>query len=413
MVFKFNITSLVLLLSVACVASASDQIPGKMPEGPVAIVGATLHPVSGDVIEKGTILFEDGKITAIGEKVKVPKKAEVIKADGKHVYPGLFEPYTRIGLTEYAAVRASNDYRETGMMNPNVKANVAVNPDSEIIPVTRSNGVLLALSAPAGGLLAGQGAVMQLDGWTYEDMTVKPRAVMAAAMRGDGDRDRLEEFFDEARQYAAAKKAGVEIAHDMRLEAMDAVLAGEQPIVIEVDQWEDIIRAVTFAEKQKVKLIVLGGYDAPKCADVLKRANVPVIISAVHRTPRSPDEPYDGAYTLAKELKEKGIKFCISGYDRAATWNSRNLPYHAATAAAFGLSKEDAIRSITLSPAEILGVADRVGSLEVGKDATLIVCDGDPMEAATDTEQAWIGGKPVDLNNSQKMLYDKYQQKYE
>lgn len=413
MFFNRKFLAFALLLSVAGWASASDQIPGKMPEGPVAIVGATIHTVSGDVIEKGKIVFENGKITGIGAKQGIPKDAQIIKAEGKHIYPGLFEPYTRIGLTEYSAVRASNDYRESGSLNPNVKANVAVNPDSEIIPVTRSNGVLLALSAPSGGLLAGQGAVMQLDGWTYEDMTVKPLAAMVTSLHGEGDRERLEAFFDEARQYASGKKAGVEIAHDMRLEAMGTVLAGEQPIVIEADHWDDIVRAVTFAEQQKVKLIVLGGYDAPKCADVLKRADVPVIISAVHRKPLSIDDPYDGAYTLAKQLKEKGIKFCISGYDRSSTWNARNLPYHAATAAAFGLSKEDAIRAITLSPAEIFGVADKVGSLEKGKDATLIVCDGDPMEASTQVESAWIAGKPVDLNNSQKMLYEKYQKKYE
>ena len=297
MFINIKLLSIVLLLTAVGMVSASDQVPGKMPEGPVAIVGATIHPVSGDAIKKGTILFENGKIVAVGKKVKVPKSAEVIQAEGKHVYPGLFEPYTRIGLTEYPAVRASNDYRETGTLNPNVKANVAVNPDSEIIPVTRSNGVLLALSAPSGGLLAGQGAVMQLDGWTYEDMTVHPRAVMVTSLRGERNRESLEEFFNEAKQYAAALKAGVDIRHDMRLEAMDAVLSGEQPIVIEADQWEDIVRAVNFAEKQKVKLIILGGYDAPKCAEVLKRAEVPVIISAVHRTPLHVDEPYDGAYT--------------------------------------------------------------------------------------------------------------------
>lgn len=413
MVFRYVLFSFVFLFSTAAVASASDQIPGEMPEGPVAIVGATIHTVSGDVIEKGTVLFDQGKITAVGKDVEVPEAASVVKAEGKHVYPGLFESYSRIGLTEFASIRASNDFNETGSINPNVKAHVAVNPDSEIIPVTRSNGVLLAVTAPSGGTIPGQAAVIQLDGWTYEDMTLKPEVAMAVGIRGDRDMEQLEEILQQAKQYAAAKKNDVEIQHDMRLEAMGKVVSGEQPIVVDADRWEDIVRAVNFAEKQDVKLIIMGGYDAPKCAEVLKRADVPVIISAVHRTPLSIDEPYDGAYTLAKRLQEKGIRFSISGYDRSNSWNVRNLPYHAGTAAAFGLSKEDAIRAITLSPAEILGVADRVGSIEVGKDATLIVCDGDPLETFTHTESAWIAGKPVDLNNKQKMLYDKYQKKYE
>ena len=413
MVFRYSLLSLVLFLSTAVVASASDQIPGKMPEGPVAIVGATIHPVSGDVIEKGTVLFDQGKITAVGEEVEVPEGAHVIQAEGKHVYPGLFESYSRIGLTEFSSIRASNDFNETGSINPNVKAHVAINPDSEIIPVTRSNGVLLAVTAPSGGTIPGQAAVIQLDGWTYEDMTVKPEVAMAVGIRGDRDIEQLEEILQQAKQYAAAKEKEVEIQHDMRLEAMGKVITGEQPIIVDADRWEDIVRAVTFAVKNDLKLIVMGGYDAPKCAEVLKRADVPVIISAVHRTPLSIDEPYDGAYSLAKRLQDKGIRFSISGYDRSNSWNVRNLPYHAATAAAFGLSKEDALRAITLSPAEILGVADRVGSIEVGKDATLILCDGDPLETFTHTESAWIGGKPVDLSNKQKMLYDKYQKKYE
>ncbi|WP_233200217.1 amidohydrolase family protein [Blastopirellula marina] len=413
MIFRYSLLSCIVLFSATVVASASDQVPGKMPEGPVAIVGATIHPVSGDVIEKGTVLFDQGKITAVGKDVEVPEGAEVVKAEGKHVYPGLFEPYSMIGLVEFSSIRATKDYNETGTNNPNVKAHVAINPDSEVIPVTRSNGVLLAVTAPTGGLIPGQAAVIQLDGWTYEDMTVQPEVAMAVGIRSERDTEQLEEILQQAKQYAAAKENDVEIQHDMRLEAMGRVITGEQPIIVEADRWEAIVRAVNFAEKQDLKLIILGGYEAPKCAELLKRADVPVIISAVHRTPMSIDEPYDGAYTLAKRLQDKGIRFCISGYDRSNYWNTRNLPYHAGTAAAFGLSKEDAIRAITLSPAEILGVADRVGSIEEGKDATLILCDGDPLETFTHTESAWIAGKPVDLSNKQKMLYEKYQKKYE
>ncbi|MEW4564561.1 amidohydrolase family protein [Bremerella sp. JC770] len=409
----FRLLSIVLLAAVASVSSASDQVPGAMPKGAVAIVGATIHPVSGPVIQQGVLVFENGKITAVGQEVKVPKSAEVIQAKGKHVYPGLFEPYSRIGLTEISSVRASDDYRESGSLNPNVKAHVSVDPDGEIIPVTRSNGVLLTMTAPAGGLISGQSAVLQLDGWTYEDMTVKPRAGMIVSLDSQQEKERLEEFFDEARRYHQGQQAKSKLLHDARLESMDKVLSGKQPIIIQANRENAITRAVTFANDQQVKLVIFGGYDAPRCRELLKKHDVPVIVSAIHRNPSRRDDPYDAAYTLPKRLQEAGIRFCISGYERSNSWNVRNLPYHAATAVAFGLGKEDAMRAITLSPAEILGVADRVGSLEKEKDATLFICDGDPLEAATQVESAWIGGKPVDLSNKQTMLYDKYQQKYE
>ncbi|PQO35261.1 imidazolonepropionase [Blastopirellula marina] len=406
---------LLTLFAFAClvgVSAASDQIPGALPKGPVAIVGATIHPISGPAIKKGVLIFEKGKITAIGEKIEVPKDAHVIKAAGKHVYPGLFEPYSRIGLTEISSVRASNDYRESGSLNPNVKAHVSVDPDGEIIPVTRSNGVLLAMTAPSGGLISGQCAVMQLDGWTYEDMTLLPRAGMIVSMDSEEEKERLESFFDEARRYYQGQQAKSKILHDARLDSMDKVLRGEQPIILHADRANDITRAITFANQQKVRLVIFGGYDAVKCQELMKQYDIPVIISAIHRNPRRRDDPYDAAYSLAKRLQDAGIRFCISGYERSNAWNVRNLPYHAATAVAFGLSNEDAMRAITLSPAEILGVGERVGSLEKGKDATLFICDGDPLEAATQIQTAWIAGKPVDLSNKQTILYEKYQQKY-
>lgn len=408
-----KLLTIAILSTLAAAVAASEQIPGVLPKGPVAIVGATLHPVSADAIPKGTIVFEDGKITALGDKVKVPPKATIIKADGKHVYPGLFESRSRIGLVEIDAIKATRDFDESGLLNPNAKAHVSVDPDSEIIPVTRSNGVLLAMSSPAGGLIAGQSAVLQLDGWTFEELTLKPRTAMIVSMRSESDRKSLEKFFDKARHFAQAVAADVDVTHDERLSAMVDVIEGKQPIIIEADRWDAITRAVTFANEQNVKLILFGGYDAPKCAELLKTHDVPVIISAIHRKPLSRDDPYDASFTLPKRLQELGIRFSISGYDRSEGSNTRNLPYEAATAAAFGLSPENAIRAITLSPAEILGVADHVGSLEVGKDATLFLCDGNPLEAATHTEAAWIAGKPVDLDDKHKRLRQKYEQKYE
>ncbi len=397
----------------ASVTIASDQIPGAMPKTPVAIVNATIHPISGPVVEKGTLLFDDGKITAVGTDVKLPKNTQKIDGKGKHVYPGMFEPYSRVGLTEISSVRASNDYRESGSLNPNVRAHVSVDPDGETIPVTRSNGVLLNMTAPTGGLISGQSAVMQLDGWTYEDMTLLPEAAMIVSLHDAHDAEHLETLFDEARQYAKAKEEKVAVRQDVRLDSLAKLVSGEQPMIISANRSSEINRAVAFANDQQLKLIILGGYDAVECRELLKKYDVPVIISAIHREPRRRDEPYDTAYTLAKRLQDAGVRFCISGYERSNSWNVRNLPYHAATAAAFGLSRDDAMRAITLSPAEILGVADRVGSLEAGKDATLFICDGDPLEAPTQIESAWIAGKPVDLTNKQTMLNDKYRQKYQ
>lgn len=413
MILKYILPALLFIQLASASLEAHDQTPGRLPETPIAIVGGTIHPVSGPPIERGTLVFDQGKITAIGENITVPANAQVIEAKDSHVYPGLFEPLSLIGLTEISAVRASNDYREVGSLNPNVSAHLSINPDSEIIPVTRSNGVLLTMTAPSGGLIAGQASVIQLDGWTYEEMTLKPNAVMIGSIRSDADAERLAEFFEKARRYLKAKQASPGIPHDVRLSALQPLLAGKQPLLIQADRWSDIVRAVTFAANEDIKLIIFGGYDAPKCAALLKKHEVPVILSAVHRTPASRDEPYDGAYTLPQTLLELEIPFCISGHERSNSWNVRNLPYHAGTAVAFGLSREEAIKAITLSPAKILGVDDRVGSLEVGKDATLIICDGNPLETTTNTTAAWIAGRPVDLNNKQKRLYEKYQRKYE
>lgn len=405
--------ALLVCLITSPATSASDQIPGKLPDGPVAIVNATIYPMNAPVIKKGTIVFDDGKITAIGKDVDVPENAQKISGKKLHVYPGLFEPYSRIGLMEISAVRASNDYRETGSLNPNVLAHVSVNPDSELIPVTRSNGVLLTMSAPSGGLISGQGSVMQLDGWTFEDMTVKAGAAMVVSINSQKNVESLHEFLEDARRYQKAVDAKASPRHDLRLEAMLPVLKKEQPIIVRANRWQNITRAVTFAQNEGLKLIIFGGYDSPKCADLLKQHDIPVILSSVHRKPLYRHDTYDAAFTIPQQLQKLGVRYCISGYDRSSSFNVRNLPYHAATAVAFGLPEDEALKSITLYPAQILGVADRVGSLEPGKDATLILTTGSPFEAASQVKRAWVMGRPVDLNDKQKTLYRKYLKKYE
>ncbi|MGH7724500.1 MAG: amidohydrolase family protein [Candidatus Eiseniibacteriota bacterium] len=416
-------------------AIAAVPVPGLGQTRPIAIVGATIHPVSGPVIPNGTIVFADGKIVAVGTQsaVTVPADAERVEGTGRHVYPGLFDPYTRIGLTEIGSVRATNDYAELEAVAPNVSAQVAFHPESEIIPVTRTNGVLLALIAPIGGVLSGQASVMMLDGWTWADMTLASPVAMhvnwpaMVVERGSGgtaaeDRQRdardralgaLKQSFADARAYWQAKRgAGGKTLHgnDQRWEAMIPVLERRLPLLVSANEVHQIEAAVAFAAAESLKLVIHGGYDAPFVARLLVEHDVPVIVSSIYRLPARRAAAYDDPYTLPERLRKAGVRFAIGA--GANGWNDRNLPYHAATAAAYGLPAEDALRAITLSPAEILGVANRVGSLEPGKDATLFVSNGDVLEEPTQVERAYIQGRNVDLSDKQKVLYDKYREKY-
>lgn len=423
----------VATLVVARPLFAAPEIPGEPQKQPIALVGGTIHRVSGPEISKGVLLFDKGKIVAVGKKVEIPKGARQIDVSGKHVYPGLFDAYTDIGLVEINSIRASRDDTESGQINPNVKAQVAVNPDSEIIPVTRSNGVLLALTAPGGPLIAGRSAVLQLDGWTWEEMTVKSDIGLHIAWPNmtpvrdfevtatnkeqlearDKALDRLRQAFADARAYAQARRApGSVQAFDARWESMLPVLDGKLPLVIAADEAGQIQSAVAFAEQQGVPMILYGGYDAPLCAELLKKHNTPIIVAGVYRLPRRRNDEYDAPYTLPERLRKTGLKFCISGSGRHGASNVRNLPYHAATASAYGLPADEALKAITLYPAEILGVADSVGSLDSGKDATLFIADGDILETPTQVESAFIQGRTVDLSDRHKRLWKKYEEKY-
>lgn len=418
-------------------ATANDTIPGADQARPIAIVGGAIYTASGPAIDNGTLLFDGGRIIAVGKKVDLPEGVMKIDAAGKHVYPGLFAAYTHLGLMEIEAVRATVDISETGLINPNVRAETAVNPDSEKIPVTRSNGVLLALSVPSGRLILGTSAVLQLDGWTWEDMTLAAPAALHVRWpymtpieawwideskeeqlkHRDERLERLHRAFDDARAYRKAKQAhaagtGPAINNDSRWEAMIPVLDGTVPVIVEADQGEQIQAAVAFAVQQKIKIIISGGYDAPHCAELLKEHDVPVIVSQVYRLPMRRSEPYDAGYTLPARLRKAGVKYCIAAHAAYHMGNIRNLPYHAATAAAFGLPRDEALRAITLYPAQILGVADRVGSLEAGKDATLFIADGDILETPTQIETAFVAGRQLDLSDRHKRLWKKYQEKY-
>ena len=422
--------ALVVLFSLVAAASANPEIPGAPQEKPIAIVGATIHPVSGPAIENGTVVFDKGKITAVGKDVMPPPDAEVIRLEGKHVYPGLFDAGTNLGLVEINSVRATIDAQETGLLNPNVRAIVAVNPDSEIIPVTRANGVLLAQVVPQGGLISGKSGIIQLDGWTWEDMAVARETGMyvewpRVLRRLSGLEDRpnqpnidenmklLPNALEDARAYAAARKADENYPVDARWEAMQPLLDGKLPLIARADDASSIQSAIAFAAEHKLKLIIHGGYDAPLVAAHLKQHDIPVIVAGVYRLPQRRGDDYDAPYTLPERLRAAGIRFCISSAGRFGASNVRNLPYHAATAAGYGLPSDEALKAITLYPAQILGVADRVGSLESGKDATLFIASGDILETPTQVESAYIQGRKVELNDRHKRLYRKYSEKYE
>jgi imidazolonepropionase-like amidohydrolase len=407
---------------------AHPQVPGPPQTKPIALTNATIHPVSGPAIEKGTLVLDGGKIAAIGTNVKPPDGAETIDLAGKHVYPGLFEPLNDVGLIEINSIRATIDTQELGQLNPNVRAIVAVNPDSEIIPVTRSNGVLLSLTAPTGGLMSGRSGIIQHDGWTWEDMALKAdvalhiqwpqgggrRGTSAAEAAPATDRgvETIRQALTDARAYLAARQADPNFPHDARWESLADVLSGKLPFIAHADDIRQINAAVAFAEREKLKLIIAGGYDAPLCAALLKKHNIPVIVGGTYRLPRRRGDGYDTAYAVPAELAKAGIRFCISSRGRFGANQVRNLPYHAAVSIGFGLSPEDALKAITLYPAQILGVADRVGSLETGKDATLFVSDGDPLDTPTQVTDAWVRGRKVDLNDRHKTLYHKYEEKY-
>ena len=427
------ITNTIAWLLLATGLLASDQIPGGPQKRPIVIRNAIVHTVSGETIQNGALLFKDGKIAEIGTNIPFPGDAEVIEAKGLHVYPGLMESYSSIGLVEIDSIRASMDTTEIGSLNPNVRAAVAFNPDSEAIPVARANGVLTAVTAPNGGLISGRAAVMILDGWTWEGMTLLPDAAMtaswprfAAAPRGrrggdtepvvapDSDRlGPLHELIREVKAYSLARtKATKDQPIDLRLDSMIPVVEGRMPMMVQANSTKQIQTAIAFAKQYQLKLILLGGADAMQCANLIKEAKVPVVVASVYRLPSRHDAAYDAAYTLPAQLQEAGIPFSIASDGRFGASGLRNLPYNAATAAAFGLTEDQAIRSITLSPAEIFGVSDRIGSLAVGKDATLIITDGNILETPTQVLKAYIQGRHVDLSSKHTQLNEKYKAKY-
>lgn len=416
-------------------AAALIATPPGLSAQAIAIRGGTVHTLAGPAIENGTVVIQDGKIAAVGAGLAVPAGAQVIDASGLHVYPGLFDAVTRLGLTEIGAVDVTGDMQELGEFNPHLLAATAVHPASEHIPVTRANGITHAVATPqprpAG--LGGQATLIDLDGWTIEEMQVTPSVgfVLAwprlsafggfgfgggfgggAAPRPfreirrqyDDHVRRLDGWIEAARRYDAAVKARETIPRDLKLEALARAARGELPILVAVDTEREIKDAVAWAERQKVRIVILGGNQAYRVRTLLADKHVPVILGPSQSVPGA-DAGYDERYAAPGLLHQAGITFAIATFNSA---DSRTLPYEAGSAVSFGLSQDEALKAVTLYPAQILGVADRLGTIEPGKLANVIVTDGDPLEIRTQIKHVVIAGRDVSLDNKHLQLYTRY-----
>jgi imidazolonepropionase-like amidohydrolase len=426
-----------LVLTLLAGAALEAQTPAPRQNRPIALTGGTIHTVTQGVIQNGTIIFEDGRITAIGSNIAIPGHAQQVDVTGRHIYPGLVDAHSQMGMFEIGGIDVTIDVNEIGDINPNVRAQVAVNPESRHIGVARSNGVLVTVSSPTGGLVSGLAAAMMLDGWTWEQMTLKPETGLIinwppaaggfggfgggggqfggagagnVEQRYDASLRQIRDFFADARAYRAAR-AGAPDRHasDVRLEAMLPVIDGRVPVMIVANELRQIQDAIAWAAEEGVRMVLVGGRDALYVAPLLAQRQIPVLVSSVLSSPSRQWEPYDSEYSLPARLHQAGVRVGIAGGTSAAY--AHRLPYEAGAAIAFGLPADEALRAVTLYPAQMLGFADRVGSLEVGKDATLLITTGSPLEYSTIVEQAFIEGRMIDMEDAHKRFFEKYSEK--
>ena len=395
---------------------AQVPIPAPQQSETIALTGGTIHTVSDGVIEGGTLVFEDGVITAVGSQVDVPAGARTVDVSGKHVYPGLIDGFSAMGLYEIGQVDVTVDLNELGSFNPNVLPEVAVNPESRHIGTARSNGVLVTVTTPSGGRVPGLSSALQLDGWTWEDLTLESGVALNVNWPNPGDEDEYEEeireireIFASARAYRDAHAADPDHDTDSRWEAMIPAVEGAAPVVVSADEVRQIQDAVTWAEEECLQLVLRGGRDALYVADHLAEKEIPLLLTSVMSAPGRSWEPYDGAYALPAELHRRGVRFAITGGSSAPYAN--RLPYEAGSSVAFGLPEEEAVRAVTLYPARFLGIDHRVGSLEVGKDATLLITTGHVLDYLAQVEQAYIQGREIDMTDIHRWFYEKYSEK--
>jgi imidazolonepropionase-like amidohydrolase len=431
------LASLLLVIALTPLqAQLGDFNPRPEPKGVYAIRDARIVTVSGPMIERGNIVIgADGRIQAVGANAAIPNGAKTIDGNGLSVYPGMMETVTTLGLNEIPdGVVQLNDAAELGSFNPNVRAVFGFNAHSAHIGVTRVVGVTTVVSRPTGGILSGQAALMNLAGDTPNQMAIVPSIAMALnyPRAGGGGRgggrggapaatpatggmtplDSLKSMLRDALTYANAHDAYAKDrslprpARDVVLEGLVPVVRGQMLVMISADAANDIRDAVNFAVQNNFKPIIIGGREAVRVAALLKQHNVPVLVNGVRALPGNEDDPYDANFSLPAKLAAAGIRFAISSGEEQGS--ERELPYVAGTAAAYGLSKDDALKAVTLWPAEIFGVADRLGSIEVGKLANLVVTNGDLLEPRTQTKALFIGGQPVPLGSKHTYMFEMY-----
>ncbi len=407
----------------------------------LVIRGGTVHPIPGESFV-GDVVIADGLVSAVGPDLPAPSGANTIDATGMHVYPGMLDALSQLGLLEVGSVPATDDQAEMGTYNPHLQAATAIHPASEVIPVTRANGITHAVVAPQtdnDGVIAGQAALIHLDGWTVEEMAIEPSIAMVidwpairtrrfdfttfsvketpfneAKEQAKEKLDELRDWIEAARHYRQSMEAGRGRAEtDLKLEALSRILEGRTPVIVLAHAKRDIEGAVAFAEKEGLKMILAGGRDAWKVKDMLAEKGIPVILGLTQSSPREQDDPYDRPFRNPSELVDAGVKIAFAsgaggGFGPGGPHNSRTTPYEAAQAVAFGLSEDDALKALTLWPAEILGVADRFGTIEPGKAGNLIVTDGNPLDITTRVEHVIINGREVPTANKHRSLYEKY-----
>jgi len=416
----------------------------------ILIRDADVYPVNGKETKAVSILIQDGKIADIGPKITAPKGTRIVEAKGMRVYPGMIDSGTELGLEEVEAVRETVDVGELGEFMPQLRALSAVNPDSEHFGVVRVNGITSAMTFPSSGgrggggfgggerqLISGQAALIHTDGWTWEEMAIRRCAAMSVmfpSMGGGGRRGgapdllevtpggagaagnarraydeqiaKLNDFFENARRYQKAKAAKLPgLQTDLKYEAMIPVLEGKVPVTVSAARPNTIHDAIQWAKKQNVKLVVMQPREIGKAGAELKAENVPVIFGRVLALPSGEDSSYDEAFTLPAEAYKAGVKFAFGTFTNEFV---RNIPYQAATAVGFGLPYEEALKAVTINPAQIWGVSDQIGSVEKGKIADLMVTDGDPLEIQTQIKHLYVMGKEVALANKQTRLNDRY-----